>query len=146
MSKEEKRLGIPPVPVRRKLQPDQKTSGKSIKRKKRWRGRYTADIHAEVKMLRRLEKDANKRAWEYNVNNYINCDEWFSTFIYGNCESALKEGFRAFKECKERERPFPNNERDFCERHDRWKNDRELTDQYWYKGYDIAKNANVAKR
>ena len=51
MSKYEKREGIPPVPVRRKLQPENDRHRRR-RSKKRWRGRYPEAIHEESHRLR----------------------------------------------------------------------------------------------
>ena len=129
MGKYEKRKGILPVPVRRKLQPDESNRRRRSARKRRWHGRYTPEIHAEVEYLRREAKNIREKIRE-QYPRYIPFEDWIEERMHQELEGALKAGFRTHMEGRKRECPRWW----FSDRCD----DAEMR-RLWFKGYDLAK-------
>ena len=131
MTKSEKKEGIPPVQVRRQLQPE--TIPKRAKKKYRWHGRYNQQIYDLVKEIKTLAKiwqdEDDKRSDLYRKPN-----------PYRNAELYLKEGYRAAKENKLRKYPESNWERGFLTRHPNatFTAEHHKHISYWYKGWDVA--------
>ena len=146
MSKEEKRLGIAPVPVRRKSQPEESRHKGSRKYKKRWHGRYPHAIHIYVDEIRKSYKQAKE--WQREIDRFEDFSSWDTYSVVssiGSCECALKEGFRRCKEGKPKDRPLLPWERSFFQNIKIYKGKdnserrkRRLTTFYWKLGWDIA--------
>lgn len=132
MGKYEKRDGIPPVPVRRKSQPEENHHRRHACRV-RWHGRYPEAIHAETRRLRELAKIARQSRQGCHLLTLEQCEaEWHP----GRCERAIKEGFRAAKEG--RERHYAEALRRISrEDEQRGQREREV-ETAWLWGYDLA--------
>lgn len=134
MSKYEKREGIPPVSVRRKLQPEE---DRHIRRacRTRWHGRYSGAIYAESHRLREMAK----RAREANLGRRApTMEQYESEWRPFHCERAMKDGYRAAKEGRKRHYPKAPICYYQCsgnERRERWLSEEMF---FWYWGYDQA--------
>ena len=136
--KDDKRKGIPPVQVRRFLQPDENPHRKSNRSRQRWKGKYPEAIRDEVKKIRQLVKEHKARIQEH-ARKYRTWIEVLEEWKYDNCERSLKEGFRAAQLGMERRCPVYGNDRSILSTDKAWMEMRNAEMKYWFKGYDLGK-------